>query len=113
MSGFFANISNFFKKDEWRVALFIILIFLSIFSVVVLKPKIIGDSVSYVDSMNVLSGGIIPQDFTPYRIVTSYLGLKLILVINTFVGNLPLSWLILNGILYIAIGMFFYELLKK
>ena len=105
---------NFFRKDQFRICLFLLLVFLSIFSVYALKPHIDGgDSIEYVQSIQVLRGEQTPNDFTPNRIITSLLGLKVIMFVEGFMGNLAFSWLIMNSILYVAMGMFFYMLLAK
>lgn len=107
------KIYSFFNNDKFKISLFILLVFLSVFSIYTLQPKISGDSVTYVQSMDVLRYGVTPSDFAPNRIVTSYLGLRLIMFITLLTTNLPFSWLLLNSLLYIFMGMFFYSLLVK
>lgn len=113
MKNLWTKFFNFFGNDYFKLSLFLILIFLSIFTIYVLKPEIKGDGVSYIQSIEVLKTGIIPDNFVANRIVTTYLGLQSIIFIDKFIDNIPLSWLILNSFLYVILGMFFYSLLNK
>ncbi len=100
-------------KDKYKILLLFILIFLSVFSVYALNPKIEGDSLLYVNSIEVLETGVQPTGFIPMMILTTYLGLKLIMFFNFFTGSIATSWSIVNALLYITMGLFFYSLLKR
>ncbi|MEK7669404.1 MAG: glycosyltransferase family 39 protein [Patescibacteria group bacterium] len=100
-------------KDKYKIYLFVLLIFLVIFSIYALKPQIAGDSYIYINSIEVLKTGIEPSGFIPMMIVSTYLGLRLIMFFNLFTGNIEVSWLLLDSILYIAMGLFSYSLFKK
>ncbi len=102
-----------FKQDHYFALLFFILIFLAIFSPLALKPKIAGDSLLYVDSINVIRTGIRPAGFMPEMILTTPLGLKAIMLFDIFFHDLAISWLIVDVILYVSAGLFFHSLLKK
>lgn len=93
--------------------LFFLLIFLSVFSILALKPEFGGDGISYIQSIEVMRTGISPEGFVPNRIITTFLGLKSIMAIDNFVGDLLVSWLILNSLFFVVMGMFFYFLLLK
>lgn len=99
-------------KDKYKILLFSILIFLSVFSVYALHPKIEGDSLLYVNSIKVLETGVQPDGFIPMMILTTYLGLKLIMFFNIFTHSIAISWSIVNALMYITMGLFFYSLLK-
>lgn len=113
MKNLIHKIYSLFGKDQFKISLFFLLIFFSIFSIYIIHPVIESDSVSYVDAMSVLKTGVVPTGFSPYRIVTTYLGLRGIMLVDLFFGNLNISWLLFNSLLYIAMGMFFYSLLVK
>ncbi|MDP2947362.1 MAG: glycosyltransferase family 39 protein [Nanoarchaeota archaeon] len=93
--------------------LFFLLIFLSVFSILALKPEFGGDGISYIQTIEVMKTGISPEGFVPNRIITTFLGLKSVMVIDIFVNNLLVSWLILNSLFFVVMGMFFYFLLLK
>ena len=106
-------LSSSYIRDKFKISLFLLLIFLSVFSIYAIGPQVVGDSVSYVDAILVLETGIEPSGFTPYRIVTTYLGLQSVRAIDILVDNILLSWLVQNSLLYIIMGMFFYSLLCR
>jgi hypothetical protein len=113
MKNLLIKIYSIFGNDAFRVCLFALLIFLSVFSIFVFHPEVAGDSVSYVDAIKVIKTGISPAGFVPFRIITTLFGLLSIVAIDVFVNNMLVSWLILNSILFISMGMFFYSLLVK
>ncbi len=107
---------NKFKKiiddDGYRVLLFLILIFLCFFSVYALKPQIAGDGVSYVESIQVLGTGVLPDNFIPNRLLTTYLGLNTIRLFASVFHSLSFAWMFQNSLLYISFGLVFYSILK-
>lgn len=115
MNNLKASFVSFFKKDTYRSILFFLLIYLAIFSVHALRPEvgIESDSPSYIQSIQVLKTSVVPADFLANRIVTTYLGLRSVMVIDFLVHDIELSWLIMNSIFYIICGMFFYALLTR
>ena len=102
-----------FGRDRHRVVLFFVLVFLAFFSAYVLNHKIEGDSLLYVNSIEVLKTGVQFIDFIPMMILSTYLGLKLIMLFNFFTNDIAISWLILNSIMYVTMGLFFHALLKR
>jgi hypothetical protein len=102
-----------FKQDKYKVLTFFILVFLVIFSPLALNPKIAGDSLLYTSSIDVLKTGILPAGFMPMMILTTYLGLRLIMFFDLFINNIAISWLVLDSILYVTMGLFFYSLVKR
>jgi hypothetical protein len=102
-----------FGRDVYKSALILVLAVLAVFSIAVLRPNIGGDSVSYVDTMNFIKTGIEPAGWTPYRLIPTYLGMLSVLSVDSVFHNLNFSWLLLNSILYVAMGILFYSLAKK
>ena len=102
-----------FGNDKFKISLFFLLIFLSIFSISALQPEFGGDGLSYIQTIEVMKTGISPVGFIPNRIITTFLGLESIRLIDLLVGDLLVSWLILNCLFYVVMGMFFYSLLLK
>ena len=100
-------------KDKYKILLFFILIFLTIFSVLALNPKIEGDSLLYVSSIEVLETGIESVEFIPMMILTTILGLKLIMFFDFFFHNIAISWSVVNGLLFVGSGLVFFSLLKR
>jgi glycosyltransferase involved in cell wall biosynthesis len=100
-------------QDIFKKSLVAILLFLSVFSILILHPKIQGDSVSYVETIEYMKTGIQPTNFLPNRIITTSGGMVSVIMLDKIIGNTPLSWLIINGFLYVVMGLFFYSLLKK
>ena len=102
-----------FWSDRYRAGLFFLLIFLAFFSVYALNPTIEGDSLLYVNSIEVLKGNPPVPDFIPMMILSTYLGLKLIMLLNLLTSNIAVSWVLLNGSMFLMMGLFFYALLKR
>ncbi len=102
-----------FKNDKYKVLFFFILVFLTIFSVCSLQPKIAGDSLLYTESIEVIKTGIEPDGFIPMMILTTPLGLVLIMFFDLLFNNIAISWVVLDAILYIVTGLFFYSLSKR
>lgn len=100
-------------NDKYKILLLFILIFLAVFSVFALQPKIEGDSLLYVSSIEVLKTGIEPVGFIPMMILTTILGLKLIMFFDFFFHNIAISWSVLNGFMFIGMGMFFFFLVRR
>lgn len=104
---------NQFLEDRQKVVFLAILIFLAIFSPITLKPTISGDSFLYTEGIDVIKTGVVPAGFVPMKILTTYFGLKLIIFFDYFFNNIQISWLVLDGLLYITSGLFFYSLLNR
>ncbi len=102
-----------FKSDKYKILLTAVLLFLVVFSPYALKPQIAGDSLLYVDSISVLKTNIKPPGFEPMMILTTPLGLSGIMFFDLFFKNLAISWLVLDSILYVMMGLFFYSLLVR
>lgn len=91
----------------------LVLLVLSVFFITMLNPQVAGDSISYVESINVLRHeDSYPDDFRANRIVTTYGALQTLRFFDIFVGDIPVTWLIINAFLYICTGLFFYRLVR-
>jgi hypothetical protein len=105
------SLSNFFKKYE------IILVFCLFFIIAgvhnfIHSPGIAGDTYSYLDSIQVVGGNVPAQDFVPIRILTTYLGLEFIVLLQMLFGDLFVAWSFAN-ILFFSIGSTFFYLFTK
>ncbi len=77
-----------------------------------------GDEVSYIDAMNILAGAPLPAtesgaNFAMHRILTTFLGLEVILVLSWIFGNIITAWLLWETVLYFVVSITFYKLLEK
>ncbi len=102
-----------FRQDKYKVSIFFILVFLAVFTPLFLKPEIAGDSLLYTSSIDVLKTGVRPEGFMPMMILTTYLGLRLIMFLDLFFNNISISWMVLDGILFVSMGIFFYSLVRR
>ena len=107
------KIKTLVLEDRQWSGLFIILLFLAFFSVYALKPSIGGDGFSYLDGMQVIRTGNIPEGFVPNRLLTTYLGLRSIILLSSITGNVSVAWILQNRIFYIIFGLVFYSLAKR
>jgi len=98
------------KTVAMLLASFVAIIIINIF---ILPPKVLGDASSYLKSMEVLKTGIVPDNFVPNRILTTYLGMNAILFVAKLTGNILTAWTIINGLLFILTNIFFYLLLRN
>lgn len=110
---FLKDFISLFLVDRYRLSILLVSIFLVFFSVLILSPKIQGDSLLYTESIKVLETGVRSESFVPMMIVSTYLGLSLLIFLNFFTSNVAFSWLILNGFFYVGTGIIFFSILKK
>lgn len=113
MKNLYTTTCSFFKNDKFAVWLLILLVFLSIFSIYAWKPVVAGDSISYLQAIQVLRTGIAPAGFVPNRIISTSGALGSIIVLNVFTRSSEVSWMLMNGIFYVLMGIFFYLLLLR
>ncbi|NQV88626.1 MAG: glycosyltransferase family 39 protein [Parcubacteria group bacterium] len=101
-----------FNKSKIFFWFFIGLVsFTCLFSIYSFKPIIDGDGITYVQAMNVLRGGVVPSDFVPNRILTTFFGLESIILFSKIFGSVEAGWLILNIIFYFILNIVFYKLI--
>lgn len=101
------------QGDIYKKILLFLLILTPFVSIGVLRPQIAGDGLSYVQSIDVLKTGSIPENFIPNRLLTTYAGLVLVMLFESLFSSLSFAWLFLNSCLYVLAGLFFYALLKN
>ncbi len=101
------------KRSIGDYIIVFVILAIAVATFVVLKPvfSLMGDSGSYVQSMNVLEGGDLPEGFVPNRLMTSFLALNLIIVIGKVVGGILAGWITLNTILFLVGSIVFYKLI--
>src|SRR6266404_5325193 len=93
-------------EKKYFVAFLIVIVLFASLSLLYLKPDHIGgDGTTYAEAMQVLATHQVPQGFMPNRILTTFLGLELILKVGTFLGNIPLAWIIINTCFYIVLSV--------
>lgn len=100
-----------YKNKIFKLVLIACLITLVLLSVFILKPRIDpnGDAPSYLQAMEVLKGGEVSANFIPNRILTTFLGLKTIILISNITPNIPAAWFVWNLSLYFLICLAFYN----
>ena len=103
-----------FGRDKFKSYILFILIFLSMFSIYALRPIIQGDSVAYVGAMEFIKTNILPEDFVAQiRFLTTFIGLHSILLFSYIFGSLEFSWLFINSVLYVLLGISFYSIIQR
>ncbi len=100
-------------RRTWLLSLILSLTTLAILFGIFLGPNILGDTPSYLQAIEVLSGSKISSDFVPNRILTSFLGLQSIGVISNITGSVLSAWFLLNLFLYFIGCLFFFKLLVR
>ena len=99
---------NFYIK----LFLILALALLVVFSIYFLKPEIKGDGKTYFEAMRVLSSGTVSENFTPNRILTTFLGLEAAILFSKILGSIN-GWLVMNILFYFASCIIFFNLLLK
>jgi len=102
-----------FGRDRFKTYTLLSLLFLTVFSIAVLHPEIKGDGFSYLEMTEILKTGILPDPFFPLRIITGFFGVVFLTLVDSIIQNIHISWLLINSIFYIVMGMVFYALLRK
>lgn len=106
------NMGNFFKIRKYFLTLLVSLAILSFISVYYF-PEIKGDTPSYIHTIQVMDSGVVPVGFQPNRLMTTFLGLEIILGLSKIFGSVYGSWLFLNLFFYCAISITFYFLIFR
>lgn len=100
------------KIDREILFLSVVLVFLSSFALLVITPQIKGDSVTYVEAINFMQSGEFPEDFIPYRIITTFGGLWTVITFSKLLGSIFQVWISMNHIFFaISIFVFYYLVL--
>jgi len=92
--------------------------YLSLFALIVLfglflGPHALGDTPSYVASIDVMNGTSISGDFVPNRLLTTFGALEIINIGARTGGDVFTVWFTLNCLLYLAGSIAFFKLLIR
>lgn len=101
--------TRFLSFFHWFI---IIIVFIAIISIIFVPKSIAGgDSLTYKEAIDVISGQQPSALFIPNRILTTFLPLELIFLSSKFFGNIKLGWILLNLLLYLISSIFFYKII--
>jgi len=100
-------LSQIKNKDEYILFAFLFLII--ILSFLILKPKIVGDGLDYLNSINFLETGQKYIDFLPNRILTTFGGLASVIFLSKIFRSVTFSWIFINTIFYFLFNFLFYK----
>jgi len=101
------------KNNEFIIAVLISILVL-ILTMYIIPPQHYGDTESYIESIEVLSGNILPdEDFQPNRILTTFGGMQTIRFLTPVFSNQDAAWVFLNSIFFIFSGFIFYLILRN
>jgi len=89
------------------------LVVLATFFMLYLGPNILGDTPTYLSSIEVMNGGHPAAGFMPNRLMTTFLGLESIRVLSHVLGGILPAWFWMNMLLYFLAAIFFYKLLDQ
>ena len=113
VSAFWTMFRSWWRFSTYGKYLWLLLPALAAFTIAVLHPTIKGDSGSYLEMMQLLQTGIVPDGFVPFRVITGFFGVALLVLVDAVIGNIHISWLLMNSIFYVVTGMVFYALLRR
>ncbi|MEK7520153.1 MAG: glycosyltransferase family 39 protein [Patescibacteria group bacterium] len=74
-------------------------------------PRVTQDTFTYFESMEVLATGEVPDGFTANRIITTYLGMRTVMALETVFGDVKIAWAVMNSIFFFATSFFFYKII--
>ncbi|MDB5239100.1 MAG: hypothetical protein JWO00_435 [Candidatus Parcubacteria bacterium] len=100
------------KQNRWLLALALCLLALVGLFTMHLGPHVLGDTQTYIDAMNVLSGHAAPAGFIPNRIITTFGALEAVRALSVPLGGILNGWFVLNCGLFILAGIVFFKLLE-
>lgn len=109
----FADIVSYWARSAWVFVVYVVCVLALIAgSYAIFQPTLIssGDGPSYYDAIQVLAGQPAPPSFVPNRLVTSSLGLTLILLVAQVTGVLG-AWILLNMLYLVLMAAFHYGIL--
>ncbi len=100
-------------KDYWLIGLVISLMaVLGLFRLYI-GPNILGDTLSYVDTMDVLAGHAAPAGFVPNRVITTFAPMEIVHFLAPYFGGVYGPWFALNCLFFVLIGIVFFKLLDS
>ncbi len=107
------GIRGLWRVRQWQVMLIISLAVLVLLFGAFQGPNILGDTPTYVQSIEVLNGAQPTADFIPNRLLTTFLGLELINLLSHIFGGIYPAWFVLNCSLYFLACIFFFKILSR
>lgn len=72
-----------------------------------------GDAPGYLQAMQVLNGAPIPENFTPNRILTTFMSVSVIAALSWATGNYLASWFFLNTVYFFGMAFVSYLLFRR
>lgn len=106
-------------KNKYFLLFIMALVVFSIIALFAFDHSVIsGDAISYIDAMEIISGSPAPIDLTAkefavHRILTTFLGLDVIIILSLILGKITTAWLLFDSLLYFGINIIFYFLIRK
>jgi hypothetical protein len=91
----------------------ILLLAIVLCTLFVLPPHISSDSASYLKAMDVLGGAPVAHDFRANRILTTFGGLEVAVVLTKLIGSSLVSWYLMNSLFFIFGMWCFYLFLRE
>lgn len=101
------------KTDNFTLILGICIILFTFSSIYFLNPKVQGDSLTYLSTINYLDTGIKSADFVPNRIITTLGALEIIIFLSKIFGSVTGVWLAMNAFFYAVTIFVFYRILHN
>ncbi len=77
-----------------------------------LEPQVQGDSISYLEAVNFLEGGIGHFENVAHRVITTFGGLWFIIILSKLSGSLLGTWFAMNAVFYALSVFVFYKTLR-
>lgn len=98
-----------FKNQTSILGICVVILVLASF--IFLKPTIAGDGVSYLQAMNFLTGGEIEFVSVAHRIITTFGGLWLVVILAKIFGSFVSVWIVINSVFFAFTVFIFYKTL--
>ncbi|MCX6719015.1 MAG: glycosyltransferase family 39 protein [Candidatus Taylorbacteria bacterium] len=116
---------NIFPQDSLtdthsRRLFIVFIVLLAIFSSISVFTRqhvVDGDAISYVDAMHVLEGASMDSSLVgqvsiaKYALLTTSLGLEIIIFLSLIFGKITTAWLVWDTIAYLSLNIIFYKLI--
>jgi hypothetical protein len=104
---------EYIREHRWTLATLLGVVVLIILFTIFLGPHIMGDTASYGQALDVLTGGRPAPGFMPYRLLTTFGALELVRFFGGMFGNLYLGWFFMNLVLYTAAVYTMFALIRR
>lgn len=101
------------RKNKYILFLFFYVSAFCVATFLFLKQGIGGDGMDYFNSLQFLQTKEVSVDFSPNRLLTTFGGLQMILLLTYVFGSISFAWIFLNTLFYFLICFVFYLILKS